>query len=41
MGRGPRNEGGGAAVRTLSRVIKSSPPFVGRLVGEVLYRHFP
>jgi GNAT acetyltransferase-like protein len=41
IGKGPRQTADGTAMRTLSRVIKRSPPIVGRVVGELLYRHFP
>jgi hypothetical protein len=41
MGKGPLQATRGAAMRTVSRVIKFSPPIVGRAIGGLLYRHFP
>ena len=41
LGKRPRPTSSGAAGRTVSRLIKSSPPIVGRAIGETLYRHFP
>jgi CelD/BcsL family acetyltransferase involved in cellulose biosynthesis len=41
MGKGPLQATSGAAMRTVSRVIRASPPIVGRTIGELLYRHFP
>lgn len=41
IGPKPRQTIDGSVMRATSRVIKSSPPIVGRAVGEILYRHFP
>ncbi|GAC1439834.1 MAG: hypothetical protein NVSMB51_18270 [Solirubrobacteraceae bacterium] len=38
--REPRKDSDGRARRALARVIRRSPPSVGRLVGAALYRHF-
>ena len=41
IGNGPQRATRGTAMRAVSRVIRSSPPVVGRAIGELLYRHFP
>jgi hypothetical protein len=41
VGGSPPNTADGPAFRLVSRMIERTPPVVCRLVGELLYRHFP